>query len=61
MLSMHSNSINHFYIINLNYQVVIIKFNHKSQVNMVKYHFYRMTAVNKHHPYLRVLWRFESI
>jgi hypothetical protein len=37
MLSMHSNSINHILnIINLNYQVVIIKPNHKSHVNMVK-------------------------
>jgi hypothetical protein len=40
MLSMHGNSINHFSIINLNYQVVIIKHNHKSHMNMVIYHFY---------------------
>jgi hypothetical protein len=36
MLSMYSNSINHFCIINLEYQVVIIKPNHKSHMNMVK-------------------------
>jgi hypothetical protein len=37
MLSIHNNLINHFIsIINLDYQVVIIKPNHKSQVNMVK-------------------------
>jgi hypothetical protein len=36
MLSMHSNSINYFSSINLNNQVVIIKPNHKSHVNMVK-------------------------
>jgi hypothetical protein len=36
MLSMHINSINHFSIINLDYQVVIIKSNHKSHVNMMK-------------------------
>jgi hypothetical protein len=34
MLSMHGNSINHFSAIILDYQVVIIKHNHKSQVNI---------------------------
>jgi hypothetical protein len=33
---MQSNSIHRFSIINLDYQVVIIKPNHKSHVNMVK-------------------------
>jgi hypothetical protein len=40
MLSMHGNSINIFIIIILNYQVVIIKHNYKSHMNIVKCHFY---------------------
>jgi hypothetical protein len=35
MLSLHGNSINHFNIIIFDYQVVIIKHNHKSHMNMV--------------------------
>jgi hypothetical protein len=50
MLSMQGNSINIFIIIILDYQVVIIKYNHKSHMNIVKWHFYEMTIVNKHHP-----------
>jgi hypothetical protein len=49
MLSMQGNSSNIFIIIILNYQVVIIKHNHKSHMNIVKWHFYRMTVANKHH------------
>jgi hypothetical protein len=40
MLNMHGKSINHFSIIIFDYQVVIIKHNHKSHMNMVIYHFY---------------------
>jgi hypothetical protein len=50
MLIMQCNSINIFIIIILDYQLVIIKHNHKSHINIVKWHFYRMTAANKHHP-----------
>jgi hypothetical protein len=30
-------------------------------MNIVIWNFYGMTAVNKHCPYPRVSWRFESI
>jgi hypothetical protein len=50
-----------FGIIILDYQVAIIKHNNKSHMNMVIYHFYRMTVVNKHHPYPMVSRRFKSI
>jgi hypothetical protein len=40
-----------FIIIILDYQVEIIKHNYKSHMNIVKWHFYKMTAANKHHPY----------
>jgi hypothetical protein len=35
MLSIHGNSMNHFSIIITDYEVVIIKPNHKSHMNMV--------------------------
>jgi hypothetical protein len=50
-----------FSIIIFDYQVVIIKHNHKSHMNMVIQHFYGMTAVSKLHPYLRVSRRSRSI
>jgi hypothetical protein len=50
MLNMHGNAINIFIIMVLDYQVVIIKHNHKSHMNIVKWHFYGMTTANKHHP-----------
>jgi hypothetical protein len=43
MLSMQDNSINIFIIIILNHQLVIIKHNHKSHMNIVKWHFYVWT------------------
>jgi hypothetical protein len=61
MLSMHGNSIKQFYYHFLDYQVVIIKHNHESHMNIMKWHFYGMTAANKHHSYLRLSRRFESI
>jgi hypothetical protein len=50
-----------FSIIIFCYQVVIIKYNHKSHINKVIYHFYKMTASNNHHPYLTVSRRFKSM
>jgi hypothetical protein len=62
MLSMHGNSINKFYYHHSWLPCShIIKHNHKSHMTIVNWHFYEMTAVNKHHPWLRVSQRFESL
>jgi hypothetical protein len=61
MLSMHGDSINHFYVISIfDYQVVIIN------ITMISYEhndisLLRLYTANKHHPYPRVSRRFESI
>jgi hypothetical protein len=49
MLSMQVFQLTYFSIIIFDYQVVIIKYNHKSHMNMVIYHFYGLAPTNKYH------------